>query len=84
MTYLAVTAKVVNADHYIGWFADNIAGFATAKTRVEVEQKLPRLLTSYLSGQPTCVPTAAVSIEDVDLAYLEGSEEIQTLWVAPR
>ena len=82
MPYLAVTAKVANTDNYVGWFADNIAGFATSKTRAEVERKLPRLLTSYFSRQPARVPIAR-SLEDVNPAYLEGSEEIQIVWVAP-
>ena len=80
MQYLAIIAKVSNADNYIGWFADNFAGFASAKTRVEVEKKLPRLLASYFSEQPTRNPIAQ-SIEDVNPEYLEGSEEIQTLQI---
>jgi predicted XRE-type DNA-binding protein len=82
MEYLAITAKVENADNYIGWFADNIAGFATAKTREGVNKKLPMLLASYFMDQAS-VPPVTKSLEEVNPEYLEGCEDVQTIFVQP-
>ncbi len=82
MKYLAITAKVANANNYVGWFADNIAGFTTSKTREGVETKLPMILTEYFIDQDTVLPVVK-TLGEVDLEFLEGSEDIQTLFVEP-
>jgi antitoxin HicB len=82
MKYLAITAKVQNANNYVGWFADGFAGFATAKTREGVEAKLPLLLASYFADNDAPQPRAR-SLGDVDPELLEGTENVQTLEVEP-
>jgi DNA-binding Xre family transcriptional regulator len=82
LKYLAITAKVAGAKNYNAFFADNIAAVATAKTRKAIEAKLPYLLAYCFMGQPEVTPVAQ-TLEDVPVEYLEGSKDIQTIWVEP-
>lgn len=82
MRYLAITAKVKNANNYVGWFADDIAAVATAKTRAGVKAKLPDLLAVHVANNPDSAPVIQ-ALEEVPVEELEGSIEIQTVWVEP-
>ncbi len=79
--YLAVTAKVIGAENYVAWFADEILGFATAKTRSEVIAKLPDLLAGAFLGTSKRVEPRITLLEEIDPEILEGSELIETCWV---
>ncbi len=79
--YLAITAKVVGVDNYVAWFADDILGVATAKTRAEVIAKLPDLLANAFLGTSKLVKPSIASLEEVDPEFLEGSELVETCWV---
>ncbi len=84
MKYLAIIAKVENSSNYAGWFADPITAFATGKTRIEVESKMPRILAAYLNGMgDQAAPPSAQSLADADPESFEGAEDIKTLWVEP-
>jgi DNA-binding Xre family transcriptional regulator len=79
--YLAITAKVVGANNHVAWFADDILGVVTAKTRSDVIAKLPDLLASALLDTAKLIEPKAQSLADVNPDFLEGSEQIETCWV---
>jgi DNA-binding Xre family transcriptional regulator len=81
MKYLAISAKVVDADNYVAWFADPLPATATGATRAEALKKLQDMITdAYFCTKATVTPQAQ-SLDDVESETLEGSEEIETAWL---
>jgi predicted XRE-type DNA-binding protein len=80
MKYLAITAK--SGTNYAGWFADPIIAIVTTDTREALPSKLAQVLASHLLENDTPAPKAQ-TLADVEPSSLEGSSEIETIWVEP-